>query len=280
MKFIKRTLAFLAIGAFLFSSSTQFAGCTKEKEYIHDTIIKKDTIRIIDSVCYDLTDSLIAWYKFTGGSLKDSSGKNNHIVFNNATLSTDRFGRANNAYSFNGSSSYMKVNNSSTLSNPSKISMMAIVRFNDFYRGSCHGNQIFMKGLRDQSNGIYGLRVLTFQDCALTTDTTLEKAAGFYGNTQYNQIGAADYTNRVQANRWINIIFTLDGTTAKIYVDGVLKNTTIGNPIFTPNTDDLYIGRAEYSIFPYWFNGTMDEIRIYNKALCDGEIRALNKLKD
>jgi Concanavalin A-like lectin/glucanases superfamily len=278
MKFLKRILASFAVGLFLFSSSTQFSGCTKE--IIRDTIIKKDTIRIIDSVCYDLTDSLIAWYKFTGGSLKDSSGKNNHIVFNNATATADRFGRANNAYSFNGNSSYMRVANSNTINSPNKISMMAIVRFNDFYRGSCHGNQIFMKGLRDQSNGIYGLRVLTLQDCSLTTDTTLERATGFYGNTQSFQIGATDMTNRVQANKWINIIFTFDGSTAKIYVDGVLKSTTTGNPSFTANTDDLYIGRAEFSAFPYWFNGTMDEIRIYNKALCDGEVRALNKLRD
>ena len=74
-----------------------------------DTINTTDTLTIVDSIncsCYDLTDGLIAYYNFNNGNLDDSSGHGNNIIFNNATKTTDRFGRANNAYLFNGTSTY------------------------------------------------------------------------------------------------------------------------------------------------------------------------------
>ncbi len=225
-------------------------------------------------------DSLIAWYKFTNGSLKDLSGKNNHIVFSNAKLAADRFGKSNNAYAFNGNGSYMKVNNSTSL-NPKRISMMAIVKCNDFYRGSCHGNQILMKGLNDQTDGIYGLRIIPFQKtCDEPTDIANEKALGFYGNNQFGQIGAADKRGIIRTNHWVNIIFTYDGVAAKMYVDGKLKSVNYGTVSFRPNAYGMFIGRAEFDSFPYWFNGVIDEIRIYKKALNQAEVNALNSLKD
>jgi hypothetical protein len=120
-------------------------------------------------------DGLIAWYNFNGSTLKDSSGKNNHIIFNNAVPTTDRFGKPNNAYLFNGTSSYMKVNNSTSLNPQGKISLMAIVKLNGFYIGPCHSNQIFKKGFSDQRDGIYGLRISPMQaDCNAPTDITKE----------------------------------------------------------------------------------------------------------
>lgn len=278
MKFLKSILVAGFVASLFVTGSSTLSSC--KKEIIRDTIIKRDTIRIIDSVCYDLKDGLVAWYKFTGGSLKDSSGKNNDIIFNNATATTDRFGKANNAFLFNGNGSYMKVNNSSSL-NPNKISLMAIVKFNDFYRGSCHANQIFKKGFRDQVDGIYGLRAVTAgQDCAAVTDTSKEVMVGYYGNNQFAQIGASDNSGFVKINKWINVIFTYDGGQAKLYVDGQLKETRTGTVPFTPNTDGLFIGRAENPQFPFWFNGIIDEIRIYNKALREADIKQLNELKD
>ncbi len=52
------------------------------------------------------TQNLIAWYGFSGNSL-DSSGNGNHLINNGATLTTDRNGALNSAYSFNGTSNNM-----------------------------------------------------------------------------------------------------------------------------------------------------------------------------
>jgi hypothetical protein len=47
------------------------------------------------------TDGLVAWYPFNGNA-NDESGNGNHGTVNGATLTTDRFGNANSAYSFDG----------------------------------------------------------------------------------------------------------------------------------------------------------------------------------
>jgi hypothetical protein len=290
MKFVKCVLTLLPIIVTLLFAQTNFSSCQKETEIIRDTIIKKDTLIIKDTVritdtlscpsCYDLTDSLVAYYNFNGGNLNDSSGNNNHIIFNNASKTTDRFGRANNAYKFDGATTFMRVLNSPSL-NPKKISLVAMVKFNGFYRGLCHANQIVKKGFQDQNDGIYGLRAgVLGVSCTATIDTTKEQIHGYYGNTQFSSIGAVDTIDYVKPNVWMTVVFTYDGTQAKLYVDGKLKQITNGTVPFTPNTFDMLIGRAENPQNPYWFNGVIDEIRIYKKALCEGEVQELNKIKN
>ena len=166
MKFEKSVLGILTLFILLFSVETNFSSCQKEvltdTLYIRDTINIKDTVHIVDSIncsCYDLTDGLVAYYNFNNGSLHDSSGKNNNIIFSNATKTSDRFGNAQNAYLFNGTSSYMRVSNSTSLNPKGAITLMGIVKMNGFYTGLCHANQIFQKGTVDQDQGVYSLRV-------------------------------------------------------------------------------------------------------------------------
>src|SRR5450432_2626706 len=49
---------------------------------------------------------------------------------------------------------------------------------------------------------------------------------------------------------------------------------------FTANTNKLYIGTLEDGTHPYWFNGVIDEIRIYSRDLPYGAVVALNNLKE
>lgn len=51
---------------------------------------------------------LVAQYNFTGNA-KDSSGNAYDGTVNNATLTTDRFGNANAAYSFNGTNTSIDI---------------------------------------------------------------------------------------------------------------------------------------------------------------------------
>ena len=272
MKIIKSLLTFLAIAPLLFFTQTNLSSC--EKEIIHDTIVVHDTVS-----CYDLKDGLVAHYNFNNGSLSDSSGNNNHITFNNAVPTADRFGKPNNAYLFNGTSSYMKVDNSTSLNPQGKISLMAIVKLNGFYTGPCHSNQILKKGFSDQRDGIYGLRISPIgQECNAVTDISKERAWGYYGNNQFSQASAIDTTTAIQTGSWYNIIYVYDGTKTELYVNGVLKYSKQVSSPFTPNTDGLFIGRAENPQYPYWLNGIVDEIRIYNRALYLGEVKSLNKL--
>jgi len=66
------------------------------------------------------TSGLLSSYTFNGSSV-DETGNNNGILQNAPTITTDRFGIANKAYSFNGSTQYMSTSTSYT--NPGDFSM-------------------------------------------------------------------------------------------------------------------------------------------------------------
>lgn len=44
---------------------------------------------------------------------------------------------------------------------------------------------------------------------------------------------------------------------------------------FTANPDHLFIGREGNPVFPCYSNGTLDDLRIYNRALCGDDIKCL-----
>ncbi len=189
MKISRLLFGFPAIYLLIFYFLLHIAGCSKTttvhdttKIIVKDTVtqIKTDTLLIKDSSC-NLKCGLIAYFNFNGGNLNDSSGFNNNITFNSATKTTDRFGNANNAYLFNGTSSYMTVKNNSSL-NPSAITMFAILKVNDFYLGPCGGNQILSKGYPYNVNGFYDMRYFDFSSNCGAINVNNESFGGSYGD--------------------------------------------------------------------------------------------------
>ena len=67
---------------------------------------------------YIPTSGLAAYYPFTGNA-NDLSGNGHNGTVTGATLTTDRFGNPNSAYSFNGTSSYIYAGNISSLTTTS-----------------------------------------------------------------------------------------------------------------------------------------------------------------
>jgi hypothetical protein len=83
-------------------------------------------------------------------------------------------------------------------------------------------------------------------------------------------------TKTLDAGNWPHIAGTYDGSTLKIYFNGTLYNakSAVGKKNLC-NT--LNIGRkpANYWTPTEYFNGVIDEIRIYNRALSADEIQSL-----
>lgn len=200
--------------------------------------------------------SLIAWYQFTNGSLKDQSGNANDIVFSNATITKDYKGRPNNAYYFNGTNAYMSVNHSTTLDNPTQITMGVLIKPMGYYTGTGGSSRIFMKGVDDQQHGDY---FLGFNNTG--------QYYGTYGNGQFNSNGAASTPGTVQLNKWTKLVYTYDGVSGKLYVNDTLVSIVNKTAVFNPNSDPLNIAKTGRIDYPYWFNGVIDEIRIYNTAI-------------
>lgn len=285
MKFLKAFVSLTVLYVLLVSTGSQISSCTKnhvttdtvtikDTITIRDTTIIRDTTTIHDTSC---TNGLVAYYNFNGGSLHDSSGYKNDIIFNNAILTSDRFGHPNNAYLFNGSSSYMEVANSTSL-NPSSITLMAIIKVNGFNTANCHANQIMGKGYPDYDNGFYVMRFSDVNTCTNPPDSAREFFDGQYGdnNPQGTDASAGPDSIFVKKGVWYNLVYTYDGVESRFYINGVLKSIVVKSAAFTPDSFDLSIGKHNDPNYPYYFNGVIDEIRIYNRPLTQSAITRLN----
>jgi hypothetical protein len=79
---------------------------------------------------------------------------------------------------------------------------------------------------------------------------------------------------KVPFNTWCHLAGVYDGKTASIYVDGELKATRANaiQPTHGPSPLEIGLSHGGHS-----FNGSIDDVRIYNRALSPGEIKALAK---
>ena len=220
----------------------------------------------------DLNRNLVAWYPFDGNA-NDASGNNNNPVYNTATLTADRFGHPNSAYHFNGVSSFIKIPNSPSLNFGNQISLSVWVRPTGFYKGICHASAIISKGLGNYMPGDY---VLRFDDALFTKgngcgDTECDT---LHQNFRGTGTTLEHYSPFVEKDKWYAVTYTNDGTTARLYVDCHLVYAIKFEENFT-NNSDLFLGRIDDSFFPFWMNGDLDDVRIYNKALDTATIYAL-----
>jgi fibronectin type 3 domain-containing protein len=94
--------------------------------------------------------------------------------------------------------------------------------------------------------------------------------------------GAADQvvdsSVALTANAWSHVAVTLSGNTMTLYVNGtaVGTNTNVtARPSQLGNTTLNYLGKSQFAADPY-FNGSLDDFRIYNRALSVSEIGVLS----
>ena len=209
------------------------------------------------------TTGLVAWYPFTGNTL-DSSGNNNHGTNNGATLTTDRFGKANSAYLFNGLSDYIYVRDTAFLRTPHitiscwintpKISEQFILSKTQF--NTSKGEQ-YLFWMNDT---LLGFEIKRNSGCT----------PGL--NWQKNRI----QSSYLSTNKWFYNCLTYDGYTMKYYINGNLISSfnPPNGPIDSCSEGTLNLGRYWMNNKSY-YNGKLDDIRIYNRALDSVEIQYL-----
>jgi hypothetical protein len=226
----------------------------------------------INPVPSTLTNGLVAYYPFNGNA-NDTSGNANNGVVTRATLSTDRFGKADAAYEFNGANSSIKIPFTSSI--------------NSIQKGITVSAWIYMQGGTGASNpprllelrGAYGnggnagfvLLSQNNSDSARTFETR------WYNNNGATNISIAP-TSSVKSKEWHHIVFTADGESGigKFYVDGLLMGTnaqmTNQGKITSCdyNNNAIFIG-IEPGGSGAW-GGKIDELRIYNRALDSNEV--------
>lgn len=211
--------------------------------------------------------------------IKDVSNNGNDAINTDVTVSAGWKNINGTAGNFNGTSSFGEVAHKSLL-NPTAITIVALVKFNGFYSGVCQGNNIIYKGYDYGNTGTacWTMYVIDDKDCFSFSPTT-ESLNYSLGNLQPI---ISSPNNYLSANKWYFLAITYDGSIAKLYQQEMIANSMSSSiaPIasVTPIgglgnfTDNVFIGQANHPTYPYSFNGDMDEVVLFNKALTDSEI--------
>jgi hypothetical protein len=205
------------------------------------------------------TNGLVLYLPFNGNTT-DASGNNNNGIVAGAILGNDRFGVANKAFRFNDGSK-ITVPNSASLSLTNAFSVSVWVNM-------------------QSTTGRNGNNVITTnsEQCIFTKDCdngTLRSAIypqadGSFLLQTYANVGDQTIIP-FQLNQWKQISLTYDGSTLKQFVNGNLVSTKIATlNLALSNSSNLVIGNM--GCFVYYFNGFIDEFRMYNRSLSNAEI--------
>jgi hypothetical protein len=77
----------------------------------------------------------------------------------------------------------------------------------------------------------------------------------------------------ISAGVWTHVAVTFNGTHLKFYVNGINVDTIPKTGSLRPNSGDVIIGHDQFMGGNPWFDGILDEIRVYSRALTMDEIR-------
>jgi hypothetical protein len=213
----------------------------------------------------DITTGLVGWWSFDNAGGADRSANNLTGQLINGPIPTP--GRVQGAMQFNGANNYMIVPYNASLNVSSGITISFWLKA-DYWTPSSQADIILDRRDTGSNKTIYGIHQ---QDGQLR----MLLQAGF-GSGINQTVGVA----APPLNQWIHIAATWSGSSLRMYTNGVLAATSSTNApgsISTLYTRPMLLARSE--VFPQagaaGFKGTLDEVRVYNRALSDVDIQQL-----
>lgn len=209
-----------------------------------------------------LTNGLVVYYPFTGNA-NDASGNGNNGTVYGATLAPDRFGQPNQAYHFNGSSRIFVAN--SDLVSGSALTLAAWIKPDSLSSNS-------MTVISPGTQNSYDLGVVT------------NSAQGFL-NFRFGAgiVSVNSAAGALQTNTWTHLVMVYDGTNLTLFINGSKVASQPANSSLYQDSEAIlnigayqyYYGGTVYNDAFSGFVGTIDEVRIYNRALSGQEIAEL-----
>jgi hypothetical protein len=228
---------------------------------LKSTIIKR--LLILMTICISLvsfgqvpnyvpTNGLIGWWPFNGNA-NDESGNGNHGAINgNISLNVGYDGSPNSAYLWpntNGSQNYINLGNLSQFL-PGAITISQWVYFD----GATSDSRVISTG---------EMGIIVHNDAA---NSVVMKCS-------YNPSGANIWPSSYNVTKftWHHIVYSSEGGIARLYIDGILTDSS--NSWVAPSTSNYSwnIGRKSISSFD-GFGGVIDDIGIWNRSLTQCEI--------
>ncbi|MFH1761578.1 MAG: LamG-like jellyroll fold domain-containing protein [bacterium] len=209
-------------------------------------------------------NNLIAYYPFNGNA-NDESGYGNHGTVNGATLTTDRLGIANSAYSFDGVDDYIITVKKFSLMTGDAPRTMACWIYPEILSSFQH-NPIFGWGIGFGS----GTNSRTYSYLLVPDNGQIY----FWGHNY--DVKSPDST--ITPGNWYHIAFVYTGSNESIYLNGnsVSPLTYLDTNFYLKSmVDYIRIGTEPAPWDHRFWKGKIDDIRIYNQALTSEEIQTL-----
>jgi hypothetical protein len=230
---------------------------------IHDTIIIHDTTHTNDTICATNCFGAIGCYPFEGNA-NDASGNGNNGTVIGATLTTGHKGHANSAYYFNKNvNTRIELPNLSVFDNAGEISVSVWVK-------------------TDNVVG-FGTTILT-----TTPDVTTDRFqinVNWSGNPvntnifDYGNISTGRLVSPASTptfDTWEHYVFIKSTTNSimKIFKNGVLLASKTSSTSISNKAKTLVLGGspANTQHSDQLFKGSLDDLKIFNKALTDTEV--------
>jgi PKD repeat protein len=220
-----------------------------------DSLIKED---YITSSPGSTAEGLVAYFPFNGNA-NDESGNGYHAAVYGASLTLDRFGNSNSAYSFDGVNDYIS----------SDLFYLPVISFSFWYKSPEPDNEwpefTMYNNLSSQMVG------------------EGQSPYGYiHARKQIMQnLGCEVYSNSApEFNAWHHVYFewTESSDLLKLYADGLFQDTgslTISGDLTGVNNNVIYLGAASDLAPGNFLTGELDDIRIYNRILTEDEIHTL-----
>ena len=211
----------------------------------------------------DLTSGLVAYYPFDGNA-SDMSGNGNHGTVHGATSGADRHGMSGKAYTFDGANDY--IQSSSATVTGTAYTITAWIKMNQSSNGP-----IVTLG--------YGGNLL--KNLAFLAEVGQRLHIGTPGAN-----GISGSSVNISVGEWTQTIVT-SGDYAQnqtfFYANGIKYSATSksgANYPFPLNNSSASIGKYVSTANTItFFSGSIDEVRIYDRALSNAEVASLYQLE-
>ncbi|MDO8717127.1 MAG: LamG-like jellyroll fold domain-containing protein, partial [Dehalococcoidales bacterium] len=232
-------------------------------------LYKLGAAKLAVSPVNSLTKGLVGYWTFDGkdtnwstGIVSDKSGQgNNGSLINMSTSTSPIAGKIGQALSFNGNNSH--------------VDMTSAPGANNYTYAAWFYTRSFINGTATGGTGTYFVDRTAGGGNPLAS---LKAVAGAFAH-QYrcddsSGIGAVS-GSAITINTWKYVVWGRSGTEEFIYVNNVKSSTTLSCASLTPDVPRIGIHQGLATATA--FNGLIDDVRFYNRALSQAEVTQLYK---